>query len=81
MGQESETLSVTFTHATEVRINGRHVTPDTELTVKGVGRVRFKNLTITSAGVRWIDCIDRHGKWRSFDVDRVTVVHRVQKGR
>jgi len=74
-------LSVTFNHATEVRINGRHVSPGTELTIRGVGRVKFKTLTITSDGVRWIDCIDKHGKWRCFDLDRVTVVHRTVKGR
>jgi len=74
-------LSVTFTHADEVRINGRVVNPGTELTIKRAGRVKFKNYTKTSDGVEWIDCIDRHGRWRSFNLDRVTTVHRMQRGR
>ena len=65
-----------------LNIHGRHVTPGTELSIRGNGRVRFKSLTTNRrTGAQWIDAIDRYGKWRSFHLSAVTTVHRLTKGR
>lgn len=67
----------------EVKINGRKVGRDTELTILDVrGRCRFLSLTTNPKnGATWVDVVDARGNLRSFAVDQVTRVHRVPKTR
>lgn len=66
------------------RHNGRHVTPGTELSVRGAkGRYTFVAHVTAGAG-EWIDCYggpDTRPAMRSFSLDRITVVHRTIKRR
>lgn len=66
---------------TEVKINGRIVTPGTELSIRGErGRMRFiKKVTRPERGVEWIDVADGQGHIRSFRPERVRRVHRIGK--
>lgn len=59
------------------KINGRHVTPGTELRIRGErGRWTFvRHVTHTAKDVEWLDVRDRDGALRSFYVARVTRVH------
>lgn len=68
---------------TECVINGRHVTPGTECSIKGErGRFRFIKSVTNAAGSTWLDFYgpDRSG-YRSFSPDRVTRVHRIERTR
>ena len=64
---------------TNMRINGRNVSPGTELKIKGVrGRFRFIKHVLTPAGAEWIDVWGgpKGGEtWRSFRPDMVKTVH------
>jgi len=63
-------------------IHGYRVSSGRELTVEGMGRVRFCALvTNPRNGARWLDVIDRHGRWRSARPDRVKTVHTKIKAR
>jgi len=64
-----------------VKINGRHVTQGTEISIKGErGRFRFAGRVTTRSGNTWIDAYGPRGS-RSFDEARVKTVHRKRKGR
>jgi hypothetical protein len=68
---------------TEVKINGRSVTPGTELSITGVrGRVFFVR-QVTTPTACWIDVItpEPHKISRSFHLDKVKRVHRLDKTR
>jgi hypothetical protein len=65
------------------KINGRHVTPGTELRIRGErGRWTFvRHVTHEVLGTAWVDVRDRDGALRSFHTcdaegrSRVTRVH------
>lgn len=60
---------------TEMQINGRNVTPGTELKISGErGRFRFVKFVRTNKGKEWVDVIGKLG-FRSFALDRVKTVH------
>lgn len=69
---------------TEIKIHGRNVVPDTELTMFNErGRFRFKR-HVNTGKTEWIDVIGgRPGfeKWRSFGVENVKYVHYKQRTR
>jgi hypothetical protein len=66
----------------EIKVNGRHVTPGTELSIDGGdGRYLFTKYVETAAGRRWIDAKDSEGRFVSFKVDRVGTVHRINRTR
>ena len=68
---------------TEVKINGRSVTPGTELSIQGLrGRARFLR-QITTPTACWIDVItpEPHKIQRSFNPDKVKTVHRLDRTR
>ena len=64
---------------TEIQINGRHVSPGTELKISNQrGRFQFIKHVVTDKGVEWIDVWGgtKGGEsWRSFRPDRVKTVH------
>jgi hypothetical protein len=71
-----------FERATSTTINRRLVERDTELTVTGIGRVRFLRATTNPRnGATWLDVVDKQGKLRSARPERVTRVHRLSKTR
>jgi hypothetical protein len=63
---------------TEIQINGRNVTPNTELSISGE-RGRFRFIKYVNTGeAEWIDVWGGPKKsesWRSFRPDRVKTVH------
>ena len=68
----------------EAQINGRHMSPGTEFSVRGErGRFRFKCARVDEHGaLRWITGIGGpagHKTFRSFGPDRTFVVHHVDK--
>lgn len=66
---------------TEIQINGRNVTPGTELSITKVrGRFRFVRQVTTPTAV-WIDVIapEPHKIMRAFHPDRVKTVHRLER--
>jgi len=69
----------------EVKINGRLVTVDSELSFKGVrGRFRFKRMVTLDDGRSWLDVFggpENHETLRSFGIERVKTVHRIAKVR
>lgn len=68
---------------TEVSINGRRVTPGTELSITGVrGRFRFIR-QVTTPSTCWLDVIapEPHKMQRSFHPDKVKTVHRLDRTR
>lgn len=73
------------TIATTYTANGRHITPGTELSIRGArGRFRFVAHVRTHAGAEWIDVYggpQGRTAWRSFAPDRITRVHRTTKTR
>jgi hypothetical protein len=70
---------------TALKVNGRHVTPGTELSIRGVrGRFRFVEKVTTEAGAEWVTVYGgtkNEGAFRSFDPDRISTVHSVAKRR
>lgn len=64
--------------------NGRHITPGTELSIKGVsGRFRFIKY-VSTPQAEWIDVVG--GKrgvstFRSFRPEQIKTVHRINKTR
>lgn len=64
---------------TEIQINGRYVSPNTELKIAGErGRFRFIKYVKTETGAEWIDVwggTKGSETWRSFRPDRVKTVH------
>lgn len=71
-----------WTVSEDITINGRHVTPGTELSVAGVrGRVAFVRHVRRDNGTEWVDAIQpgRTG-WRSFRPEQVRTVHIKPKG-
>jgi hypothetical protein len=67
-----------------IQINGRSVTLGTELSIVGEsGRFRFIK-HVKTPDVEWIDVIGGkkgHEMWRSFGLDRVKTVHRINRTR
>ncbi|UJQ86853.1 hypothetical protein PQE16_gp63 [Arthrobacter phage Reedo] len=63
--------------------NGRHISPGTEVSIRGErGRFRFIKRVTRDDGREWLDfwggpkgCEN----WRSFSADRVRRVHRINK--
>ena len=68
-----------WTYETEIQVNGRHVTPGTELKITGErGRYRFIRLVKTEKGVEWIDVWGGPKgaeQWRSFRTEKIRRVH------
>lgn len=66
-------------YVTEIQINGRNITPGTELKIsKERGRFRFIRKVTNARGVEWIDVWGGPKgaeQWRSFKLDRVKRVH------
>lgn len=69
-----------FDREHETQINGRRVSVDTELTIRRLGRCRFKAPHRTSGAVH-VEVINARGQWRAANVDDVVTVHRVAKTR
>lgn len=67
---------------TELQVNGRHVAPGTELSIKNErGRFRFVKHVVT-ATTEWIDVwggVKGREQMRSFRPDRIKTVHYVNK--
>lgn len=65
-----------------ITINGRHVTPGTELKVRGQGsaRFRFRQHVRRPDGTEWVDVIGDTG-FRAFRPSAVRTVHRLNKTR
>lgn len=66
----------------ELVANGRHVTPGTELRIRGErGRFRFvKHVSRPERGIEWIDVWGgprHHEQLRAFRPDRIRTVHRI----
>lgn len=74
-----------WTIETETRVNGRILTPGTEVSIKGErGRFRFVKRVRTDKGADWLDFIGgpvNAPSWRSFGEERVKRVHRIAKTR
>jgi hypothetical protein len=72
-----------WTITLDVTINGRHVTPGTELKITGErGRFMFVRHVETDKGASWIDVVGGptgYVRSRSFRVDRVKTVHRKKR--
>jgi hypothetical protein len=68
---------------TTVRVNGRIVEPGTELSIRGErGRFRFQYPIVQDdrpVGVTVYGGPHGHGTYRSFSLDRIRTVHRVDK--
>lgn len=63
--------------------NGRHITPGTEVSIRGErGRFRFLKRVTRDSGAEWLDFWGGPKgaeAWRSFSADRVKRVHRINK--
>jgi len=74
-----------WTVTTEATANGRRITPGTELSFKGVkGRFKFHRMVTLDDGRSWIDVFggpENHEMLRSFGLDRIKTVHRIEKKR
>lgn len=74
-----------WTISTDYVVNGRHLTPGTEVSIRGErGRFRFVKAVIKDNGTVWLDFIGgpaRYQTWRSFYPERVRRVHRINKTR
>jgi hypothetical protein len=72
-------LSAEWEKLDSIQINGRNVSPGTELKIRGErGRFRFIKYVKTPEGVEWIDVWGgpkNCEQWRSFRPDRVRTVH------
>jgi len=89
MGRRSKKIVATnplnWVITTEISINGRNVSPGTELSIKGErGRFRFMQHVVNANGVEWIDVVGGRKNYdlqRSFKIDRVKTVHRIARTR
>lgn len=69
-----------FNRDTVTTLKGQTVRPDTEVTVTGMGRCRFRALvTNPDNGATWVDLIDARGRYRAARPELVRVVHRSVK--
>lgn len=80
--RRAKPLPTDWVETTEIVVNGRHVTPGTEISIRGErGRFRFiKHVSRPLRGVEWVDVWGGpkgSEQWRSFRPDRVRRVHRV----
>ncbi|WAB10836.1 hypothetical protein SEA_TUCK_62 [Arthrobacter phage Tuck] len=61
--------------------NGRHITPGTEVSIKGErGRFRFLKRVTRDSGAEWLDFWGGPKgceAWRSFSADQTRRVHRI----
>lgn len=77
--KETPDLSAEWEKTTELQINGRNVTPGTELRIKGVrGRFVFIKKVKTPTDAEWIDVWGGpkgSEQWRSFRLEDVKTVH------
>lgn len=75
--------SAGWTRSTEYRVNGRVLTPGTEVSIRGErGRFRFQCHVRTEAGTEWLDFIGGSKgvvMFRAFHEDRVRTVHYKKK--
>lgn len=73
-----------WTVVTETRVNGRILTPGTEVSIRGErGRFRFVK-RVTNPRADWLDFVGGkkgHAAFRSFGEDRVRRVHRISHTR
>lgn len=81
--KQARTLPPDWMEATEITINGRHIQPGTELSIRGErGRFRFvKHVTRPERGIEWIDVWGGpkgSPQLRSFRPERVRRVHRLK---
>lgn len=69
--------------STEVKVNGRWLTPGTEFTVRGQrGRMRFvRHVSYITGSVEWVDCFDKNKQFRSFRPDKIRTIHAKKKTR
>jgi len=67
----------------EAEANGRHITPGTEVSIRGErGRFRFMKKVTRDNGREWLDFWGGPKgaeAWRSFSEDRIKRVHRIGK--
>jgi hypothetical protein len=67
----------------EAEANGRHITPGTEVSIRGErGRFRFIKRVVRDSGKEWLDFWGGPKgaeNWRSFSADQVRRVHRINK--
>lgn len=63
--------------------NGRHITPGTEVSIRGErGRFRFIKHVTRDSGAEWLDFWGGPKgaeNWRSFSGDQIRRVHRIEK--
>jgi hypothetical protein len=65
----------------ECRINNKLVTSGTELSIRGErGRFKFLKYVINSEH-EWIDVLGPTDQFRSFRIDQVKTVHRINRRR
>lgn len=65
--------------ADSVKVNGRYLTPGTEVRIRGErGRFRFER-HVRSTTTEWIDVRTSDGRFRAFDVARVKTVHTTKR--
>jgi hypothetical protein len=73
---DSPPETVTRVSQTEITINGRSVTPNTEISIKGeTGRFTFRYSLRPDEVTVW-GGQTQYEKWRTFKIDRVRTVHR-----
>lgn len=65
----------------DAEANGRHITPGTEVSIRGErGRFRFIKRVTRDSGLEWLDFWGGPKgaeSWRSFGADRIRRVHRI----
>lgn len=76
------TLPADWIETTEIQLNGRDVTPGTELSIRGErGRFRFlKHVSRPERGIEWIDVYGGpkgSEQLRAFRPERIKTVHRL----
>ena len=65
--------------STDFVANSRHLSPGTEIKIRGE-KGRFKFLQhIRTATAEWIDVRDKDGRFRSFHPERIKTVHTKQQ--
>jgi hypothetical protein len=72
-------LPVHWVVADSVKVNGRFLTPGTELRIAGErGRFKFERY-VNNGRTEWIDVRTPDGRFRAFDVARVRTVHSTKR--
>lgn len=77
----SSALPAHWRVADTVKVNGRFLTPGTEVRIAGErGRFRFERF-VESERTTWIDVRTHDGRFRAFDPARVRTVHLTKRMR